>query len=61
MTNKEIPTMEELMVYMNKVNDRLDSVYAKQDEIRDELAEIFEDFGNTLRPLIRDYYGLGEE
>ena len=56
----QIPTKEELAVYMTKVNERLESIQERQEELTIEIGELFEELGNTLRPIIRDYYGMDD-
>ena len=56
----QIPTKKELAVYMTKVNERLESIQERQEELTIEIGELFEELGNTLRPIIRDYYGMDD-
>jgi len=60
-SNKEIPTKEELQVKMFQFNKRLSSIQARQEDIAEDTRILFEELGDTLRPVIRDYYGMGEE
>jgi len=53
---KKIPTAEELAVTMKKFNDRLWAVQSNLDDISREIGELWEELGETLRPIIRDYY-----